>query len=150
MPGVGRGHEHHDFAGGDLRLPIALLTCRPVIRNDPLAARHARHAEHRTGDRQRGARLGRDIACQNRASAHVADVADELIATWVMEWGVAWSRRRPNKMGVSGHRDATHVIRGGRRVGYKRQRIVGVLVGDVGILAVIETLVLSPGLVEVV
>ena len=31
-------------------------------------------------------------------------------------------------------RDAAHVVRGGGRVGYKCQRIVGVLIGDVGIV----------------
>ena len=45
--------------------------------------------------------------------------------------GLVW--RRPGKVGLRGHRDAAHVARGGRRVGYQRQRIVGVLIGDVGI-----------------
>jgi hypothetical protein len=52
VPGVGRGHEHHDLACGDLRLPVALLAGRPVVGDDPFAAGRARDAEYRAGNRQ--------------------------------------------------------------------------------------------------
>jgi hypothetical protein len=56
-------------------------------------------------------------------------VADETHRHLGNGMGGGLARRRPYKMGLSGHRDATHVIRGVWRVGYKRQRVVGVLVG---------------------
>ena len=47
-----RRAEHYDLAGDDLRLPIAGLASRPVVRHDPFAAGEGRSIEHRAGDRQ--------------------------------------------------------------------------------------------------
>ena len=100
MPGVGRGHEHHDFAGGDLRLPIALLD---------LPARYTQRSTRRCAMPGTPS-IVLVIGSEAPASAEilpvriqhpldVADVADETHRHLGNGMGVAWLGVGPTKWG---------------------------------------------------
>src|SRR5690348_9436314 len=124
MPAPRRGTEHHYLAGGNLRLPVSLLTGRSVVSDNPFAAGETWDIQDRTGDRQRRPSLCRNIARQDPTSGHVADLADEALrhCTDGARGRLLW--RRLGKVRLRGDRDAAYVVRGIGRVRYERQRIV--------------------------
>ena len=79
MAAAARRADHHDLAHRDHGLPIARLSGRPVVGDDPFAVRLAGHPDHRALDRQRGARLRGDGAGQHPAAIHVPGLTDETV-----------------------------------------------------------------------